>query len=365
MSQELTRQSVLESHTVVDTDVHISTAANLPEDLEPYVDEPYLSRLRRHNKRPITTNDAWDRSLGGKIDDNYSIEGPSGLEHTLVDEFGVDYPVLNPTSGLPRIPSSDFAVAMMSAYNDWMMDTFLDESDCFYGLAAIAPQHPDKAAEELDRLGDEDQIVGVYIRTSGPNRPLGDPAYDVMYQAAQDNDLAIGFHGGAQDFPHDFSKQYQTVETFLTTHTLAHPWSQMLTLTNIIVQGVPVKFPELNYVFMEAGLGWAGYLISRLNMEYKRRRSEAPLLEKPPEEYIRDTCYFTQQPLGEFSDPENRQRTINIVGADSIVFSTDFPHWDFDHPSVLDEMFENDYHSEEERNNVLGDNAIDIFDLPV
>jgi predicted TIM-barrel fold metal-dependent hydrolase len=364
MSLSTKSSSTISENTVIDADVHLDSAVSLPEDLAPYVDEPHLSRLERHNQRPIKPSDGFDRSLGGKIDDNHDIEGPDQIQRILIDEFGVDYALFNPTSKLPGIPVSDFAVAMMRGYNDWMLDTYLDGYDDHYGLAGIAPQKPDKAAEEIDRLGDEDKIVGIYLRTSGPDKPLGDPSYDIIYEAAQNNNLAVGYHGGASDFPNDFNKQYQGVETFLSSHTLAHSWSQMLTLTSIIVQGVPEKFPELEFVFMEAGLGWAPYMMSRLNTEYKRRRSEAPLLEKTPEKYIREHCYFTQQPLGDFDNPDDLAKTIDIIGADSIIFSTDYPHWDFDHPSVLDEMFQSNYNSSEDIKKVLNKNASSVFNIP-
>lgn len=355
--------NLIRDHTIIDTDIHLSTAVTLPDDIEPYVDEPYLSRIRKHNSRPIRPSDGFDRSIGGKIDDNLTIDGPEQIQDTLIEAFGVDIPIFNATHFYASIPRTDVAIALMSAYNDWLLDTFLDDHDDWYGLLGVAPQKPDKAAEEIDRVGDEDQIVGVYLRTSGPNKPLGDPSFDVIYDAAQSKNLGIGYHGGASDFPRDFPKQYQSIETFLTEHTLAHAWSQMLTLTSIIVQGVPEKFPDLEYVFMEAGLGWATYLISRLNMEYKRRRSEAPLLNQPPEAYIREKCYFTQQPLADFNNPAHLANTLEIMGPESIVFSTDYPHWDFDHTSVLNDMLETNFPDPSDRRKILSENAASAFNI--
>ena len=361
MSQQATNQPVIANHTIVDTDVHLSWLPDR-EDLLPYVDEPHASRLRV-KKYPLARKDGHDRTMGGKID-LPRVDTPADMNEVLCHEFGVDHPLVNPTSGLPGVPVADLAVSLATAYNEWMLDNVLDEYDHFYGLGGIATQKPAKAAEELDRLGDEKQIVGAYIRTSGPNLPLGDPAYDVMYQAAEDNGLHIGYHGGATDFLNDFSKQYQTLDSFLEVHSLAHPWSQMLTLMHIIFQGVPEKFPDLNFLFMEAGIGWAAYMIGRLNEEYAKRRSEAPLLERSPEEYIRESCYFTQQALEEFHDPEHLKLLIDIVGPENIMFSTDYPHWEFDHPSALDSLFQR-YYDRSDWEKILSKNAINAFEMPI
>jgi phosphoribosylaminoimidazole-succinocarboxamide synthase len=61
----------------------------------------------------------------------------------------------------------------------------------------LDPQNPDKTAEELDRIGDEKQIVGALFMNTGSNPPLGDPDYDIIYQAAEDNGLPVAYHAAA------------------------------------------------------------------------------------------------------------------------------------------------------------------------
>ena len=305
----------------------------------------------------------WDRNLGGKIPSDRQVKSPADIQETLCNEFGVDYPVLNATSWLPRLPESDLAVNLMQAYDDLLLDKFLDGNDHFHGLATIATQKPDKAAEELDRIGDEDQMIGAYICTTGPDKPLGDPRYDILYQAAEDNDLQIVFHGSGGGFMFEFPRQNQAFEKFFEVHTLAHPWSQMMTMTSLITHGTPEKFPDLNFIFLESGLSWVPYMMFRMNKEYSMRRSELPLLEKSPEEYIRD-FYFASQPVGEPNDPNHLRQILEIIGADSIMFATDYPHWDFDHPEAVETYLSQNF-TTEEHSKVLSDNAIDAFNLAI
>lgn len=354
-SQQRMSQS-LEETTIIDTDIHLSVS---PEEVAKYTDEPFKSHMNNTGYTPLPSS-GWDRNLRGKIE-HYTVNSPEDIDEVLCQDFSIDHPILNPTSKLPRLPQTDLAVELMSAYNDLMIDQYLDEYENFKGLAAIATQAPDKAAEELDRLSDEDQIVGAYIASTGPNPPLGDSNYDIMYQAAQDNDLHIAYHGSGGAFMFEFPRQNQAFEKFIEVHTMAHTWSQMMTLSSLIVNGTPVKFPDVNFSFLEAGIGWVPMMMYRLNKEYSIRRSEAPLLEKSPEEYIRE-FYFASQPLGEANNSDHMNQLIDMVGADSLMFATDYPHWDFDHPEALDKHLSNRYNVED-RNKVLHGNAAEAFGI--
>lgn len=135
-----------------------------------------------------------------------------------------------------------------------------------------------------------------------------------------------------------------------------------MTLTSLLVNGVPVKFPDLNFVFLESGISWIPMMMFRLNKEYSMRRSEAPLLEKSPEEYIRDSCYFSTQPLGEPNNPEHIRQIIDIVGVENLMFSSDYPHFDFDHPNELYTHLKLAF-SEDELHQLLRDTPVEAFGL--
>ncbi|WP_336136692.1 amidohydrolase family protein, partial [Natronomonas amylolytica] len=331
MSPQANTTQILEETTTVDADVHLSIA---PEELAAHLEEPYESRVLSEYCYPASAGADWDPMMGGKIDTR-RLTHPEQIETELVEPFHIDYPILNTISGISRLPSTDLAVELMRAYNDVLIEKFLDPTD-FHGCALITTQDPEAAAEEIERVGDEDQIVGLFIYATTPDTPLGDSSYDVIYEAAEKNDLAITFHAGAAtSFQYQFPIQNQGLEQFLEVHTLTHLWSQTLALTSLVVEGVPEKFPDLNFVFLEAGISWVPYMMWRLNKEYSIRRSEAPLLEKSPEEYIRDQFYFASQPLGEPNDPTQMPEMIDILGTESVMFASDYPHWDFDHPDEL------------------------------
>ena len=80
----------------------------------------------------------------------------------------------------------------------------------------------------------------------------------------------------------------------------------------------------------ESGVGGAKKILGEAGQTLK---SEVPHLKLSPSEYIRRNVWWTSQPMDE---PENRRYLADIfawLGWDRIMFSSDYPHWDFDDPS--------------------------------
>lgn len=362
-------QTPFEDTFVVDCDVH--TSKRDPEILREklkYMEEPYKSQLDPDKElfNSPYPSDGWPRSIAATNMEatTMSVTDPEeGIREPLIEEFGIDNPIVNMAGGQDRIPETERAVQEMRADNKLLMELFLDDNPDFFGVIDICTRKPAESAEEIDRYGDEDQIVGVYVSTQGANKPMGHPDFDIIHQAAEDNGLTVLYHGGAAAMVGQTPIIETGLETFLEVHAVSHPWQQMINLTSLIIQGVPEKFPDLNHVFVESGLGWVPYMMARMNREYGQRRSDAPLLQKSPEEYVRENCYFATQPFEEYNDPTNNVKTMEMVGTDNIVFSTDHPHFDFDNPTAVDKFYRK--FSEEERKQMLHGNAIEAFDLPL
>lgn len=346
--------SLLDEMTMIDTDFHVSIST---DEVGKYCEEPFRGHMLNSVGSPLP-QDGWDTYLGGKIEKR-RIATPKDVIETC-EEHNLDYPILNCHTKITRLPKSRLAVHLMKAYNDAIVANFLDPLDDAYGLINLTTHEPDKAAEEIDRWGDETQVIGAYIVNAGPETPLGDPRYDVMYQAAEDNDFTIVFHSSAGGFTYDFPIQNRSLEEYLEVNTLCHIYSHLLTATSLVVQGVPVKFPDVNFVFLEAGQGWIPSLMYRLNKTYYMRRSEAPLLEKTPEEYMRE-FYYGSQPLDEPNDPEHLRDLVRMIGTDSMMFSSDVPHWNFDNPATVDKYFS--HFTQEERSQIFYENASEAFGI--
>ena len=117
--------------------------------------------------------------------------------------------------------------------------------------------------------------------------------------------------------------------------------------------------PNLKVVLIEGGFAWAPALCWRMDKHWERMRKETPQLKRPPSEYVREHFWFTTQPIEEPDDPQHLADIIGWLGWDRLMFSTDYPHWDFDDPQ---QVFKFNL-TEAQKAKVLRDNAKALYGL--
>jgi uncharacterized protein len=92
-------------------------------------------------------------------------------------------------------------------------------------------------------------------------------------------------------------------------------------------------FPALKLVIIEAGCGWVPDVLWRLDRNWMSVRDEVPWVTEPPSTRLAEHIRFTTQP---FIEPETREHLrafCDIIHGDrTLMFSSDYPHWDFDSP---------------------------------
>lgn len=100
------------------------------------------------------------------------------------------------------------------------------------------------------------------------------------------------------------------------------------------------------------------HLMWRLDQQWRQIRSEVPWMKRLPSDVIRDHIRFATQPMEEMKGTEF-SRIIDQMGSeDLLVFSTDYPHWDFDSPKTsLPRGIDKDL-----RHKILVDNALATYD---
>jgi predicted TIM-barrel fold metal-dependent hydrolase len=69
-----------------------------------------------------------------------------------------------------------------------------------------------------------------------------------------------------------------------------------------------------------------------MDQHFERFRSEVPHIKRKPSEYVREHFWFTTQPVDERDEARHLRSLIEWVGIDRLLFSSDYPHWDFDDP---------------------------------
>ncbi len=259
---------------------------------------------------------------------------------------------------LPVIEKPEFAVAVASAYNEWLLERWLQESDRLLGAIVVTPQEPAKAAEEIRRHAGERRFVSVCITTCGLRYLMGHSMYDPIYEAAQEADLPIVLHSITAVYP-TFPATLDVFETHFMRHAFSHPLSLLSNLASMIETGVPEKFPNLRVGALEAGISWILFAMKRLDREYLERRNQLPRSRELPSTYLR-RMWFGTQPL-DITTAHGFRDFLAACGGDlKLMYASDWPHHDFDHPDAIKHL----RLSEEEQRRILHDNAAELFRMP-
>lgn len=319
-----------------------------------------MSLSRATPSQPLNTK--W-RSGSEVLTEEMDIE--TKLEH--MDTFGIDYGIVTPSLSilLPSVNRPRYAVALAEAYNRYVLERFASNNDRLKVVLTVAPQKPAHAAEQINRHADHNDVAGVHLPGTGLVPPPGDERYDPIYRAAEANGLPVLFHSGLNT-RESFPVIARTANTYVEEHAVTHPFSHMWNLATMVFRGVPEKFPDLDIVFQEAGLGYIPYFKWRLDDHYLERGHELPYLEKLPSEYIDDNWYFTTQPIGQTTKPKDSRnqnhlaRMIELVGPENLMFATDLPHPDFDVPAELLDRVRGDL-PPDQLDAIMGGNAVDVF----
>jgi uncharacterized protein len=131
-------------------------------------------------------------------------------------------------------------------------------------------------------------------------------------------------------------------------------------MTNWVINALPERFPKLKVLWIESGLTWAYSLMQRLDHEYMMRTSDCPSLKRKPSEYMRE-MFYSSQPMEKPDDNSILEATFKMINAETqLLWSSDYPHWDFDLPGVIYDL---PFLSEKAKHNILGGNAARVFNL--
>jgi predicted TIM-barrel fold metal-dependent hydrolase len=107
-------------------------------------------------------------------------------------------------------------------------------------------------------------------------------------------------------------------------------------MASAIAHGVFERWSNTKLVLIECGIAWVPALLWRLDADYRALRKETPWLKRLPSEYARDHVRLTTQPLEQPRAPDALWPSLADIGGQAmLLFSSDYPHWDFDDPGVL------------------------------
>ncbi len=257
------------------------------------------------------------------IDDDGYRAGTPKLRLEDMDRDGLAASVIyGPLSLGFRVDDPELQVACYAAWNDWAIEEFNAVAPDRLCVLGFLPGHsPEAAAAELERcaaLGHRGAIIGAF------DVDLGDPSWDRLWAAAAETTLPISFHikgGTSSGLSYRIGKWQSAAYASVLPLQLDEPLAIML------FGGALERHPGCTLVLAESGVGWLPYFLARVDLEWEALRDkidDAPSV--PPSEL------FRRQVIATFEEEPLAAQLIPMLGADSCMWASDYPHTDSTFP---------------------------------
>jgi predicted TIM-barrel fold metal-dependent hydrolase len=239
-----------------------------------------------------------------------------------------------------RMNDPEAAVEVIRIYNEWLADFCSTHPDRYAGLASI-PNHPLEAAiVEVERVAKRGVCRGLDIANSSDLKPLWDPYWNPLWEVINSSGLPLHFHTVGGYLPDNIRKivflgsdptraslpdaptvDLRVARAAFATNITQFQINMANILTSMIFSGVLERYPGVRLVLGESGIGWIPYVLWRMDAEWEDQFKDLELT-MPPSEYWRRQCWATYQ-----TDPIG-VKLIDELGADKIMWGSDFPHPD-------------------------------------
>jgi uncharacterized protein len=251
------------------------------------------------------------------------------LEH--MDEYGVLAQVLYPNIGVFQVneyigmkADPQLVLECVKAYNDFLVDFSAIAPTRYIPLMTVPFWNLDAAITELHRgqaIGHKGVVFPARMEDFNLP-PLSSPHWDPFWSEVQEMDLSINFHIGSGNIP--------MFGTDNAGKHLNYAWTGSMlfflnanAITSLIFGGVCQRFPRLKFVSVESGVGWVPFLLEGMDWQFHNSGAhiEHPELELLPSEYFARqiySCFWFER--------ASARAAIEQLGAEHVMFETDFPH---------------------------------------
>ena len=270
-----------------------------------------------------------------------------------LDPNNIVFGLINPPTPSNSTLHPELGNALARAWNEWQLECLVRPEPRLKAAIVVNYEDTPAAVAEIQRCAGNPGFSHVQMlgRTA---QPMGSRQYFPIFAAAAEANIPVATHAfGFSGVPNTSSGW----GSYYIEDMVGHAQSCQAQLTSLIVNGVFARLPALKFVLIESGFGWVPSLAWRLDKHATRLRQEIPELTRLPSDYIRSQVWFSTQPMEEPVSHDHVLDTIAWIGWDRLLFATDYPHWDFDHPDhVLPARVFG-----EQRIKLLRDNALELF----
>ncbi len=218
-----------------------------------------------------------------------------------LDELGIDFAILFPTTGLafPGLQDDEFRQVACRALNLYVKEIYGPYADRLTPAATVPMHTPDEAIQELEyasrELGLKASMIASYVRRPIPavRRQFPDLPYphgtwvdgfgadsEYNYDPFWAKCIELGMPPACHSAGFGFTTN--AASTFFMQNHLGHFAAAATVLCkSLFFGGVTRRFPDLRLAFLECGVGWAADLFAGTVERWEKRNKDVLKLVDP------------------------------------------------------------------------------------
>jgi len=247
-----------------------------------------------------------------------------------LDAEGIYAQVLYPNVGgfgsaaFLKLEDPALMLECVRAYNDFLVDWASADPNRLLPVMATPFWDVDAAVREVERcaaLGHRGVLFGGQPNAFGEPH-LASSHWDPLWAVAQEAGLPISFHIGSSSEWDVGPAEVMGMRANLARLGANAFMENEKCLADIIFGGVCHRFPELDFVSVESGVGWLPFAIEAFDWQW----SNAGIHKDHPEYELTPSEYFERQIYGCFWFEEHGVEKALELYPDNLLFETDYPH---------------------------------------
>jgi aminocarboxymuconate-semialdehyde decarboxylase len=242
----------------------------------------------------------------------------------------------------------DLATQIVQVQNQAIAKLCADHPARFIGLASVALQFPELAADQLEQGMKKLDMRGCLIGGSVNGEELSAPKYYPFWEKAEELQAFVFIH--PQGFP---EAQSRLQGNGFLTNVIGQPLETTVALSHLIFEGTLDRFPNLKICAAHGG----GYLPSysgRMDACLIAFPTTCKPVKKEPSEYLEQLYFDSIVVTG-----EGLRHLVATAGVSQVLLGTDFPtEWN---SKGVDHVLGTASLSDADKKAILGDNAAKLL----
>jgi predicted TIM-barrel fold metal-dependent hydrolase len=246
--------------------------------------------------------------------------------------------------------------------NDAMAELQAESKNRVYPMAMIPWWDLKASLKEAERCADLGlRGINTHAEPQAHGLPdLGEDYWSPLWELCEDRKLPVNFHVGFSQGSEGWESpgvwpSLRGYEKYAASAAMLFA-PNMLTIVNLLLSKTFERHPNLKFVSVESGVGWVPFMLENLDYQVKENLpgTTISVLDSFRKHFF--ICYWAER--------DGVIETVRRVGAENVLFETDWPHPTCLYPGPLE------YHqatleqlTASERSKVFGANAEALYNL--